>query len=130
MLLEIFSYLNDHREFIQWGDPGGFHEQVMEREHVERSTAIRNFTMACRLLRDVLLPVLWNDVEGCTVIDYPRDGYTNGLYAQCEYLLSNPIVAAYVQCVSLSISPKMTHRARCPPAFSLWTYTLNMPQKT
>lgn len=55
--------------------------------------------MICWALRDVLLPVLWKDVEGCVVPNYPSDERTYGLYAQCEYLLANPAVAAYVQCV-------------------------------
>ena len=35
-----------------------------------------------------------------------RCGWDVWPYAQCEYLLSNPIVAAYVQCVSSSFLPE------------------------
>lgn len=103
VFLETFSHLNDHRDYIQGVRPG-FCERAMEKEHVERSTAIRNLTMTCRPLRGILLPVLWKDTEGCRVSAYPHKGYTYGLYSQCEYLLSNPVVAAYVQCVSSPLS--------------------------
>lgn len=71
----------------------------MEKEHVERSTAIRKLTMTCWAMRDTLLPVLWKDVEGCVVPSRPRGSFTYGLYDQCVYLLSNPTIAAHVQYV-------------------------------
>jgi hypothetical protein len=99
LFFEIFSYLNDHRDFIQGIPHTTGPERTMEKKDVERSTVIRNLTMTCQSLRSVLLPVLWKDVEGCMVFAYPDEGHTYGLFAQCGYLLSNPIVAAYVQCV-------------------------------
>lgn len=71
----------------------------MGMERVERTTIIRKLTMTCWSLRNTLLPVLWRDTEGCIVSSSPRNGHTYGLYAQCEYLLSNPTIAAHVQCV-------------------------------
>ena len=55
--------------------------------------------MTCWAMRNILLPVLWKDVEGCAV-PYPSGlNYTYGLYDQCVYLLSNPTIATHVQYV-------------------------------
>ena len=133
MLLEIFSYLDDHRDFIEEiphigdytnGTPHiGEPLRTMWNYNVQRSTVIRNLTLTCRLLRNVLLPVLWKDVEGCVVINpgYPRNTCTYGLYHQCEYLLLNPAVAAYVQCVSSFLSPENSSQNPAPPGPCLWT---------
>ena len=111
LFLEIFSYLNCHRNFIQRITCFETSLPFMEKEHVQRSTAIRTLTMTCWPLRNVLLPILWKEVEGCMVPKNPHFQYSYGLYDQCEYVLSNPIIAAYVQCVSSSLSPEnMTHR--------------------
>jgi hypothetical protein len=106
LLFEIFSHLNDHRDFFKGNPHVGMFLRRMEKGHVERSTVIRNLTMTCRPLREVLLPVLWKDVEGCTVSSYVFKNSTYGLYAQCEYLISNPMVASYVQFVSLPFCQK------------------------
>ena len=103
LLFEIFSYFNDHLDYIRdfCGD-GGRHGTTMWKEHVERLTVIRKLTMTCRALRDALLPVLWKNTEGCVVRPSPPGNYTGvtyGLYAQCIYLASNPTVAAYVRWV-------------------------------
>ena len=55
--------------------------------------------MTCWAMRDTLLPVLWTDVEGCSVSSHPRSGHTYGLSRQCKYLLKNRTIAAYVQYV-------------------------------
>ena len=78
-------------------------------EHVERLTAIRKLTMTCWHLRNMLFPLLWKYVEGCNVhcrrLMPLRPGSKrviqvgNGLYDQCVYLVLNPIIGAYVQCV-------------------------------
>lgn len=41
-----------------------------------------------------------------------HNGYTYGLYAQCEYLLSHPTIAAYVQCVLFYFPSNTTHGTR------------------
>ena len=115
LFLEIFSYLNDHRDFIKGTYHVGFTAQRMERKDVERSTVIRNLTMTCWPLRNVLLPVLWKDAEGCALLPAGRK-FAYGLYAQCEYLLSNPAVAVHVQCVVRSpFCPKITQNQMPPP---------------
>jgi len=65
-------------------------------------------------LRNMLLPLLWKDVEGCNVSRrhpvYQRVGRDpmpsagNGLYAQCAYLILNPTIAAYVQALSVDLN--------------------------
>ena len=65
--------------------------------------------MTCWHLRNMLLPLLWEYVEGCNLyVRRPaRNGSTsyqmvpleNGLYDQCLYLVQNPAIGAYVQCV-------------------------------
>lgn len=78
-------------------------------ELVQQLTVIRRFTMTCWHLRNILFPVLWKHVEGCTLIHFsslrppvaPNKFFvtSNGLYPQCSYLLLNPTIGAYVQCV-------------------------------
>lgn len=65
--------------------------------------------MTCWALRNALLPVLWKNAEGCVVSSRPHGSYTYGLYAQCEYLLSNPTVATYVQCVGPHLQSNTAH---------------------
>jgi hypothetical protein len=60
--------------------------------------------MACWPLRNLLLPLLWVDVEGCiSHIHYNHDtgegGEGSHLHAQCIYLCLNPEVATYVRYV-------------------------------
>ena len=76
-------------------------------ENVERSTAIRKLTMTCWTMRYALLPILWRDVEACLVPS--PNGHTYGLYEQCAYLLSNPTIATYVQCVRPFFHLNITH---------------------
>lgn len=101
LLFEIFSYFGDHRRYIHdTCSNGQRYGEVMRTKHVERSTVIRKLTMTCWGLRNALLPILWRDVEGCVVrlpSDDPYIKKTYGLYAQCVYLLSNPVIAANVQ---------------------------------
>ena len=99
LLLEIFSYFGDHRQFLRETCGNVWHSVDLGQKQVERSTIIRNLTMTCRALRNSLLPLLWKDTEGCAVYSYSHDDYTYGLYAQCVYLLSNPTIAAHVQYV-------------------------------
>ena len=105
LLFEILSYFDDHQRYIRnlcnYG--AGNYGTPMRPEHVERSTVTRKLTMTCWALRDILLPVLWRNTEGC-VVKLPSDGghvngKTYGLYAQCVYLLSNSTIAAYVKWV-------------------------------
>ncbi|KAF9645681.1 hypothetical protein BDM02DRAFT_3189524 [Thelephora ganbajun] len=110
LLFEIFSHLNDHRRYIRDTCTNGEqYGEVMRTKHVERSTVIRKLTMTCWPLRNVLLPVLWKNTEGC-IVKPPSDGgpagKTYGLYAQCAYLLSNPAIAVYVQALSVDLSFK------------------------
>ena len=60
--------------------------------------------MTCWPMRNLFLPLLWVDAEGC--VSHARfdcetrtggSGYS--LYAQCDYLISNSAIAAYVQSV-------------------------------
>ena len=104
LFLEIFSYLADHRQFIRENFYGKKLRARVEREHAERSIVIRRLTMTCWPLRNMLLPLLWADAEGCvshTSYDYwtHTGGSGYSLYAQCVYLISNPTIAAYVQFV-------------------------------
>ena len=56
--------------------------------------------MTCWPLRNLLLPLLWADAEGCiSLYDYTTRGGSGYLYAQCVYLISNPAIAVYVQSV-------------------------------
>ena len=77
-------------------------------EHMERLTVIRKLTMSCWHLRNVLLPLLWEYVEGWRVFARRQAAHhdptlgewvlpKSGLYDQCSYLAHNPIVGAYVQ---------------------------------
>lgn len=103
LFLEIFSYLSDHRRFIREHYYGRDMYAYIKRENVERSIFIRRLTMTCWPLRNLLLPLLWTDPEGCIPhIPYNHETKSGGegshLYAQCVYLPSNPAVAANVQC--------------------------------
>ena len=58
--------------------------------------------MTCWPLRNLLLPLLWTDIEGCIPhIYYNPDtgegGEGSHLHAQCIYLCLNPEVATYVR---------------------------------
>jgi len=104
LILEILSYFSDHRQFIRENFYGRELHANVAREHGERSIVIRRLTMTCWPLRNLLLPLLWAEAEGC--ISHSRHDYETrtggsgyGLYAQCVYLISNPTIAAYVQSV-------------------------------
>jgi len=103
LFFEIFSHFDDHRSFIHNTRGGVWWGMRMTTECVERSTVIRKFTMTCWTLRNVLLPTLWKNVEGCVVHSRSANsetGKTYGLYPQCVYLLSNPTIASYVRWVN------------------------------
>ena len=90
----------------------------MTTHRVERSTVIRKLTMTCWVFRDTLLPILWRNTEGCVVHrphEVPIAGAsdkTYGLYPQCLYLLSNPMIAAYVQWVFSHLRLNTTHHSQ------------------
>ena len=101
LFLEVFSYLADHRRFIR-ENYYGRELKGIGREHAERSVVIRRLTMTCWPLRNLLLPLLWTDAEGC--ISHSRYNYntnTGGLgsnpYDQCIYLASTPAIAVHIQ---------------------------------
>ena len=83
---------------------------------MERLTAIRKLTMTCWHLRNMLLPLLWEYVEGCnllgraTIRHHPGSdqmvSLKNGLYDQCWYLILNPTICPYVQYVYSCIHSK------------------------
>ena len=99
LFLEIFSHLRHYQDAFRYIGP-------VNKVDVERSTITRRLTMTCWTLRNILLPVLWKDTEACAIPVCPDEERTYGLYPQCEYLLSNPIVAAYVQCVHSCFAQK------------------------
>ena len=75
----------------------------MKKKHAERSIVMRRLAMTCRPLRNLLLPFLWADAEGCVShsrYDYMtrRGGLGWDLYAQCTYLALCPAIAAHVRC--------------------------------
>ena len=104
LFLEVFSYLADHRRFIRENYYGRRSGVGIGRQHAERSVVIRRLTMTCWPLRNLLLPLLWADAEGCiphTRYDYntKKGGWGSNPYLQCGYLATTPAIAAYVQCV-------------------------------
>jgi len=106
LILEILSHFGDPHRTIR-RERSGQGSGVLVLEHVERLTVIRKLTMTCWHLRNMLLPLLWEYVEGCNLLSRRpfRHHYAapdqmvplNGLYAQCLYLIRNPIIGAYVQ---------------------------------
>ena len=116
LFFEIFSYLADHRRFIRENYYGRESYVYLERKHAERSIVIRRLTMTCWPLRNLLLPLLWADAEGCishTHYDYKtkRGGPGLSLYAQCVYLSLNPVIAGYVRSVrSILLKLTMAHK--------------------
>ena len=107
LFLEILSYFSDHRRFIRENFYGRELFVYMERKHAERSIVIRRLTMTCWPLRNLFLPLLWVDAEGCishTPYHYKTKsgGVGSSLYAQCVYLFMNPAIAAFVQSVQSS----------------------------
>ena len=102
-MAEILIYFGDpHRNILfERVDEGtGLY---LHPEKIERLTIIRKLTMTCWHLRNNLLPLLWKHVEGCNIHYcgpvYRRCPVYNGLYAQCAYLILNPTIGTYVQCV-------------------------------
>lgn len=100
LILEILAQFEDpHRNilFVK-----GERYARLKLDQVERLTVIRKLTMTCWHMRNKLLPVLWKYVEACNFPSLRRSlgpPLSNGLYAQCSYLLLNPTVGAYVECV-------------------------------
>ena len=111
LIVEILSYFGDPHRNI-------FLSQVrfrfVVREHVERLTVIRKLTMTCWHLRNMLLPLLWEYVEGCHRYYKGHTAYSpsKGLYCRSRYLTLNPAVGAYVQCVSSWIHSNGAHKIR------------------
>ena len=102
LFFEILSHFDDHRPFIHNTLCDSWWGMAMTTECVEQSTVIRRLTMTCWTLRNILLPALWKNVEGCVVHPPSANieaGKTYGLYPQCIYLLSNPTIASYVRWV-------------------------------
>jgi len=109
LVFEILSYFVDHRRFIRENYCGRQLYMGIERKHAERLVVIRRLTMTCWPLRNLLLPLLWTDAEGCIPhTRYNREtgmgGPGSSLYAQCGYLFLNPAIAAYVQSVGFLLS--------------------------
>ena len=104
LILEILSQFGDpHRNILY--EKGGRYGNLGSKA-VERLTVIRRLTMTCWHLRNRLLPVLWKYVEGCKIYSLHRSHgipmvsqLSDGLYAQCSYLLLNPTIGIYVECV-------------------------------
>ena len=104
LFLEVFSYLADHRRFIRENYCGREPRVRIGRKDAERSVVTRRLTMTCWPLRNLLLPLLWTDVEGCTPhspynYNTKRGGLGSSPYAQCVYLASTPAIATYVRYV-------------------------------
>ena len=104
LFLEIFSYLTDHRCFIRENYYGRDTRVNVRRGVAARSITIRRLTMTCWPLRNLLLPLLWVDVEGFIAHFYydpdtRQGGEGSHLYAQCVYLRLNPEIATYVRYV-------------------------------
>jgi len=80
---------------------------------MERLTVIRELTMTCWHLRNMLFPLLWEFVEGCKVFVrrpvYPDPApnqmvpLKSGLEDRYSYLAHNPTVGAYAQRVYFRI---------------------------
>jgi len=81
--------------------------------------------MTCWPLRDLLLPLLWIDAEGCiphSRYDYnaKKGGLASNPYAQCIYLAATPEIAAYVQYVrSCPLQLNAVHKHQLCRAFSV-----------
>ena len=111
LVLEVLSYFRDPHRKILRARGGPFPWLNLDPKYVERLTITRRLTMTCWHLRNKLFPILWKYVEGCNFAPrHPasKTRYTpvppkNGLYSQCSYLLLNPSVGVYVQCVDLRI---------------------------
>lgn len=109
VILDILAHFEDtHRKICPAGRILSLDLPNLYPEHVERSTVMRRLTMTCWHLRNVLFPLLWKYMEGRTRFSSHRAPFKwsrrsphNGLYAQCSYLLLNPTVGFYVQCVKL-----------------------------
>jgi len=102
--------------------------------HVERLTVIRKLTMTCWHLRNMLFPLLWEYVEGCSMFGRARPNQfvplKNDLYNQCSYLIHNPTVCAYIQyvCLCTYSKEKLTRCQRVGPF--LWICGLRRLRKT
>ena len=108
VFLEIFSYLSDHRRFIRANLNGRrmCKFKFIGKEHAEGSIVIRRLTMTCRQLRNLLIPLLWTDVEACIQHacynpDTGSGSVSSNLYAKCRYLSLNEGIAAHVRFVRL-----------------------------
>jgi hypothetical protein len=118
LTLEVLANFRDPHRNILFGKSGRYVN--LEPKLVERLTVIRRLTMTCWHLRNRLLPVLWKYVEGCNFYSlrrslgsYAAPPLSNGLYAQCSYLLLNPTISFYVEYVSVQtfVYTSQTHVA-------------------
>ena len=100
LIVEVLTYFGDPHHNILLVKVDKETNWPLLPERIERLTVIRKLTMTCWHLRNTLFPLLWKYVEGCNVLcSDPVRRLQNGLYAQCAYLVLNPAVGAYVQCV-------------------------------
>lgn len=138
LIVEIFTYFGDPRRTIINAKTVRGAGIALDPKHVEWSTIIRRLTMTCWYLRNMLLPLLWEHVEGCKVLyrrPLPEDPGPkrmvlagSGLYAQCAYLVLNPTIAAYVRCARPHTRRlRLTWHHFAGP--SLWTYGLGATQE-
>ena len=130
MFLEIFSYLSDHRHFICVNFEGraGSNYVFIGKEHAEQSIVIRRLTMTCWQFRDMLIPLLWTNVEACVRHTHydpntGSGGVGSSLYAKCLYLSLNRAIAAHVRFVRLFIpwfTAAQDHRSCRTLSVILW----------
>ena len=126
LIFEILTYFGDPRRNILSINRVRESSEPLHPSYIERLTVMRKLTMTCWHLRNMLFPLLWKYVEGRNVsrgtggFMRPRPRLTNGLYAQCAYLILNPTIGAYVQCV-YSITYRWELTRRHPAGLCLWT---------
>ena len=126
LIIDILSHYEDPRRNIL-REKSSRGSGVLLAEHVERSTAIRKLTMTCWHLRNMLFPLLWEHLEGCTLFNHiphydnhwvKRDTLNNGLHAQCSYLIRNPTICPYVEYVCSTSTHRTTHEMSFPRTIS------------
>ena len=132
LIVETLAYFGDpHHNVIFAKKTRGAHS-ILDPDDVERLTVIRILTMTCWHLRNMLFPLLWKYVEGCNVsyrhMQQRSEWGGNGLYAQCTYLVLNPTISAYVQCVCSFIHEKKFTKCRSIELY-LWIYNLGTLRK-
>lgn len=116
LILEILGHYEDPHYNIRYVKNELYTNLEPGHNLVERLTVIRRLTMTCWDLRNKLLPVLWRYVEGCNFPPLHRIPgpdmllpQNKGLYAQCSYLLLNPSISTYVECVNRQTFAPRSH---------------------